>query len=144
MSRWVQLIEHAEQQTEQSSRALAALRGQIANVETQREQMQSYRQEYAQRAATPGTVSTIQQLIVIRQFGDQVEKTVTELDHQLQALRDRYEAVRDKWNEHYKREQALRALQRLDDQKQAVKAERIRRREEDDFSLQIKRRRDAG
>lgn len=144
MSRWVQLIEHAEQQTEQSSRALAALRGQIANVETQREQMQSYRQEYAQRAATPGTVGSIQQLIVIRQFGDQVEKTVTELDHQLQALRDRYEAVRDKWNEHYKREQALRALQRLDDQKQAVKAERIRRREEDDFSLQIKRRRDAG
>lgn len=144
MSRWVQLIEHAEQQTEQSSRALAALRGQIANVETQREQMQSYRQEYAQRAATPGTVGSIQRLIVIRQFGDQVEKTVTELDHQLQALRDRYEAVRDKWNEHYKREQALRALQRLDDQKQAVKAERIRRREEDDFSLQIKRRRDAG
>ena len=144
MSRWIQLIEHAEVQTERSSRALAGLRQQIAAVETQREQMQSYRQEYAQRAATPGTVGSIQQLIVIRQFGDQVEKTVSELDSQLQALRDRYKALRDKWNEHYKREQALRALQRLDDQKQAVKEERVRRREEDDFSLQIKRRRDAG
>ena len=144
MSRWVQLIEHAEKQTEHSSRALEGVRHQIAAAESQREQMQSYRQEYAQRAATPGTVAPIRQLNIIRQFGDQVQQTVSELDSQLQALRDRYTALRDKWQEHYRREQALRALQRLDDQKQAVKDERIRRREEDDFSLQIKRRRDAG
>jgi len=124
MSRWAQLIEHAEEQTEQSSRALATLRQQIATVETQREQMNGYRQEYAQRAATPGTVGPIRQLIVIRQFGDQVQQTVTELDTQLQALRDRYEGVREKWSEHYKREQALRALQEIDDKKNALKCSR--------------------
>ncbi|MGB0866889.1 MAG: flagellar FliJ family protein [Granulosicoccaceae bacterium] len=143
MSRWQKLVEHAEQQTESSSQALAAMRQQIATVEAQREQMQAYRLDYAQRAAQPGTVSSIRHLNVVRTFGDQVQLTVDELDKQLQAMRDRYQSLRDVWNGHYKREQALRALQRLDEKKAALKQERLRRREEDDFSLQVKRRRDA-
>ena len=122
---------------------MAALRQTIAGAEAQREQMQAYRAEYAQRAATPGTVSTVSQLNIIRQFGDQVQLTVSELDEQLRMLRERYANLRETWSAHYKREQALRALQRLDDQKKAVKADRVLRREEDDFALLTRRRREA-
>lgn len=144
MNRWSQLVEHAEKQTSKSSRSLESVRQKIAGVEAQRQQMQAYRQEYAARAATPGTVSTIQQLNVIRRFGDQVQLTVSELDTQLDNLRARYAQVREKWREHYSREQALKALQKIDAQRQEQVAERIRRREEDEFSLQARRRKDAG
>lgn len=140
MSRWSQLVEHAEEQTEQASQALAAVRGQIATVESQRQQMQAYRQDYAERAAAPGTATTVLKLNLVRDFGDQVQSTVDELDKQLLALRERYEALREAWGTHYKREQALKALQRLEQQRQAATAERHRRREEDDFVMQAKRR----
>lgn len=143
MSRWQQLIEHAAEQTEQSAQALAVLRQKIAGVEAQRGQMQSYREEYAQRAATPGTVGSIRQLNIIRQFGEQVQLTVVELDEQLVSLRERYELLRVTWSDHYRREQALKALQRLDDKKNAAQAERVLRRAEDDFALQAKRRRNS-
>lgn len=144
MSRWALLVEHAEQQTEDSANAMSVLEQQIAGVESQSGQMQEYRQDYAQRAATPGSVSTIQQLNITRKFGDQVQLTVNELDQQLLALRERYKELRKVWSEHYRREQALRALQKMDEQKKAAQEERVRRREEDDFSLQVRRRRDAG
>lgn len=144
MNRWQKLVEHAEKQTEQSAQSMAVLRQKIAGVEAQRGQMQAYREEYAQRAATPGTVGSVSQLNIIRQFGEQVQQTVSELDEQLRMLRERYEALRNAWNEHYKREQALKALQLLDEKKKAVKADRIQRREEDDFALLTRRRRDAG
>jgi len=144
LNRWQKLVEHAEKQTEQSAQSMAVLRQKIAGVEAQRGQMQAYREEYAQRAATPGTVGSVSQLNIIRQFGEQVQQTVSELDEQLRMLRERYEALRNAWNEHYKREQALKALQLLDEKKKAVKADRIQRREEDDFALLTRRRRDAG
>lgn len=143
MDRWQQLVEYSGEQTEQSARLLDTLKQNITAVESQRQQMESYRQDYAQRAASPGVQATVSQLKTIRQFSAQVLQTVDELDLQLNAMRAQYEQALTTWRDFYNREQALKALQRIDQQKREVAEEKARRREEDDFAMLAKRRQRA-
>ncbi len=143
MSRWNKLVELAEERSEKTAREMADLQQKISAVENQRQQMEDYRQEYAQRAAEPGTVGTIQQLKTIRQFGDQVQVTVGELEARISSMQERYETIRQAWHKDYQRERALKALQGIEERKIAYSADKAMRRDEDDYVLQARRRRDT-
>jgi len=140
VSRWGHLIEHAQEQTEAAAQRLALAQRDVTMAEQQLQQMRGYQQDYAARASAPSGIVSIRQINTTRAFAEQVQRTVVELEEQVQGVQRRCTVIRDEWQELFRREKALLELQRIEDEKQNLLAERQAQREADDFVLQAKHR----
>jgi len=136
MTQWRTLIELAQRATDAAERSLQSLARSVNDAQTQRDMLQSYRQDYAQRiqqAASRGLSAA--NYHNFRRFIHTLDDAIVQQNANISRLQIQSEQGRLQWMTHKRKLNAYQTLQQRQQDKMRHVHNRNEQRQQDEFNL---------
>jgi len=136
MTDWRTLIELAQNATDAAARSLQSLTRSVRDAQTQRDMLQSYRQDYAQRiqhAANHGLSAA--NYHNFRRFIHTLDDAIVQQNANISRLQTQSEQGRLQWMTHKRKLNAYQTLQQRQQTRLRHVNNRLEQRQHDEFNL---------
>lgn len=121
---WQELLERAEQHTQNAVEALNRQQRSLHDAEHQRVQLGHFRDDYASQASRPGSTLSLSRLMHLRAFVENLDLALSQLDRQVDSARDAVVRAQQLLSERRARSLAFQTLIAKRKARQALRADR--------------------
>ncbi len=107
---WQDILERAKKHTQNAADALQRQQRMLHDAEHQRTQLGHFRDDYALQASRPGTSVSLARLMHLREFVENLDRALAQLDWQVESARDAVLRAQQLLSERRARSLALETL----------------------------------